>query len=256
MEWWTDILLNGTVRFLLEFLSRERVAESLNRVAERVLAGRSVVPAHSHEFDVMAQVAGVVHDWVTDPLTTTGDPLQPTKSLWLNDGTPTLTELVERRFPKEDVPEIIRRMQEEVHVVKRHPDGSFRLTRAASLVLVGPNVTSAAQRFATIVTRLFWSGLTNLRSGGDETFTNLERTSHIKHLPVKYIPTYLRLAKELGQALLESINSYLEDHDDPTSIDPTVEAGMHIYTYYGSPTLADSGTMSHQASTEDKPLSQ
>jgi len=148
-------------------------------------------------------------------------------------GRPTLGELIGKQFPTEKVPMIIQWM-ENAHVITRQSDGSFSLTHDANVVLIEPNINLSVERFATHVTRLLRSGLTNLRSN-DESMRNLERSSHVRHLPVKYVPAFLALAKELGQAFLDSIDGYLESRADDNSGEPTVAAGLHIYTYYGSP---------------------
>jgi hypothetical protein len=238
-EVWTDILLNGTVSFLLELdQERGRVGASLHRLADRVVAGDPIRPVRSTDVEVMTKVCCVVADWIRSPLTTTGDAARP-KALSLTNGDPSLSQLLEKQFTKKDIPKAVKWM-ERAKVVKRLTSGKFVLTRNANLVMIDPSITLAVERFATHATRLLWSGLANFRST-DTRMRNLERSAHITNLPVKFIPVFLELAKQLGQEFLDGIDAYLEDHADANSADATVEAGMHIYTYYGSPTTGDLG---------------
>lgn len=233
-EPWTDILLNATVAFMLEFAPRADVAKALQDLANRVSAGDTIRPVRSTDVDTMAKVTRLVYDWVHDPSTTAGDPAKP-KPLWLTHGTPTLAELISKHLPDDSVEAGLRWM-EWANVITLCPDGSYVLTRQMNLVLVGPDISLAVERFATNVTRLFWSGLRNLKSAANQSARNLDREARVTHLPERYAPAFLAFAKESAQAFLSVIDNYLESHDDPSTSEPTLEAGMHVYTWLGSPT--------------------
>ena len=244
-EPWTDILLNATVAFMLEFAQREAVAKALHDLGKRVLAGDTIRPVRSTDVDIMAKVTRLVYDWVHDPSTTAGDPAKP-KPLWLIDGTPTLTDLIRRHLPDESVESVLRWMQW-AKVITHCSDGSYILTRQTNLVLVGPDITLAVDRFATNVTRLFWSGLRNLKSAADQSSRNLDREARVTHLPARYAPAFLAFAKDNAQVLLSIIDNYLESRDDPATSEATLEAGMHVYTWLGSPTTCPETTGTHES---------
>jgi hypothetical protein len=228
-----NALLAETTTFLLAAgLSRARLAAQLRKQARRVAGGHRLQRSRAakvinESYEDLVEVAGVVHDWhrqhrYTDR--TSGVPL-PLRAA-------ALRRLIGQRFPRAKVGSALRWMQANGVVTPRR-DGFFVPAMGRQVVLKGWRM-SAMERTAALVPQYLRVALRNTRAT-DPRDRDVDRDARVFFLPQKYVRLWRAVALERTQSFLEGLDNWLEDHTQPDSSGPTVEAAVHSYSYTGEP---------------------
>lgn len=229
-------LLAETTAFLLAAgLPGKRLAAQLRKQARRVSDGHRLQRSQAakvinESYEDLVEIAGVVHDWhrqhrYTDK--TSGVPL-PLRAA-------ALRRLIGQRFPRGKVGSALRWMREN-GVVSRRKDGLFIPAMGRQVVLKGWRM-SAMERTAALVPQYLRVALRNARAT-DPRDRDVDRDARVFFLPQKYVRLWRAVALERTQSFLEGLDNWLEDHTQPDSSGPTVEAAVHSYCYTGQPRSA------------------
>lgn len=229
-------LLAETTAFLLAAgLPGKRLAAQLRKQARRVSDGHRLQRSQAakvinQSYEDLVEIAGVVHDWhrqhrYTDK--TSGVPL-PLRAA-------ALRRLIGQRFPRGKVGRALRWMREN-GVVSRRKDGLFIPAMGRQVVLKGWRM-SAMERTAALVPQYLRVALRNARAT-DPRDRDVDRDARVFFLPQKYVRLWRAVALERTQSFLEGLDNWLEDHTQPDSSGPTVEAAVHSYCYTGQPRSA------------------
>lgn len=229
-------LLAETTAFLLAAgLPGKRLAAQLRKQARRVSDGHRLQRSQAakvinQSYEDLVEIAGVVHDWhrqhrYTDK--TSGVPL-PLRAAGLR-------RLIGQRFPRGKVGRALRWMREN-GVVSRRKDGLFIPAMGRQVVLKGWRM-SAMERTAALVPQYLRVALRNARAT-DPRDRDVDRDARVFFLPQKYVRLWRAVALERTQSFLEGLDNWLEDHTQPDSSGPTVEAAVHSYCYTGQPRSA------------------
>ena len=231
-----NALLAETTAFLLAAgLPRTRLAAQLRKQAGRVAGGHRLERSQAakvikESYEDLVEIAGVVHDWhrqhrYTDKTTGLPLPLRVTG----------LRRLIGQRFPREKVGSALRWMQAN-GVVSRRSDGSFVPAMGRQVVLKGWRM-SAMERTAALVPQYLRIAMRNARAT-DPRDRDVDRDARVFFLPQKYVRLWRAVVLERTQSFLEGLDNWLEDHTQPDSSGPTVEAAVHSYSYTGEPRSA------------------
>ena len=229
-------LLAETAAFLLAAgLPGKRLAAQLRKQARRVSDGHRLQRSQAakvinESYEDLVEIASVVHDWhrqhrYTDKTSGVPLPLRPAA----------LRRLIGQRFPRGKVGSALRWMQEN-GVVSRRKDGHFIPAMGRQVVLKGWRM-SAMERTAALVPQYLRVALRNARAT-DPRDRDVDRDARVFFLPHKYVRLWRAVALERTQSFLEGIDNWLEDHTQPDSSGPTVEAAVHSYCYTGEPRSA------------------
>lgn len=219
-----DVLLSGAVQFLSNAgLPRTSIAQRLRKLADTVEVGRTVLTAHSDNYDLLVRISGVVHDWTRSPEYTGGDGEPSALPL---RGRRSLAVLVRRRFQGPAIPRILRWMTVR-GVVRRRTDGRYVLLQRA--VLVGNPDPVYLEWAATIATQHLRTALKNWKERNPNA-RQLDRVARVFDLPAKEVSNFRVFAKNRAESWLEEIDNWLEDHQTPGRR-RRVEAGIHVYGY-------------------------
>jgi hypothetical protein len=229
------LLAETTVFLLAAGLPRTRLAAQLRNQARRVADGRRLQPSQAakvikESYEDLVEIAGVVHDWhrqhrYTDKASGVPRPLRTT----------VLRRLISQRFPRGKVSSALRWMQENGVVTLRR-DHAFVPAMGRQVVLKGWRM-SAMERTAALVPQYLRTALRNARTT-DPRDRDVDRDARVFFLPQKYVRLWRAVALERTQSFLEGLDNWLEDHTQPDSSGPTVEAAVHSYCYTGEPRSA------------------
>jgi hypothetical protein len=223
-----DHLLSGAVQFLSKVgLPRTSIAGSLRTLADMVESGRSVQTAHSDEYDLLARICSVVHDWIRSPEYTDNDGEPRALSL---KGRRSLSGLIRRRLPRPPISRIVQWMTAR-GVVRRRPDGRYVLLQRA--VIVGRRDPVYLEWAATVATEHLKTAIENWNEK-DREARQLDRVARVFNLPEDEVSSFRVFAKTRAESWLEEIDNWLEDHDAPKGRRRRVEAGVHVYGYIRS----------------------
>jgi len=227
MNAWIDILLNATVKFLLNMqLPGSQVASALRSLADRIEASEPIVPLHSPQEDHLVEVAGVINDWRDDSAFTdrTGSP----RPLRLD----TLRALIQQRVPQHEVDATIDWLCDN-GTIERRDDGAYVL-RPSGIVLISHSDASYAYRISTIAAKYLATVRHNARTP-DRSQRDVEQAAHVNHFPVQLLPEYRAKVKNEVQKMNLIIDNYLEDNNAPNA-DPskTTRVTLHSFSHVGS----------------------
>jgi len=206
----------------------------LRTLADTLEAGRSVPTVHSDEYDLLAKICSVVHDWTRSPEYTdnNGEP----RALAVK-GRRSLAVLIRKRLSRPPTSRVIRWMTAR-GVVRRRADGRYVLLQRA--VLVGKRDPVYLEWAATVATEHLQTACENWQAR-DREARQLDRMARVFNLPAHEVASFRLFAKNRTQSWLEEIDNWLEDHDAPKGRRRGVEAGVHVYAYVRSPRKAPVG---------------
>src|SRR5579863_527895 len=111
-------------------------------------------------------------------------------------------------------------------IIQRNRDGLFVLKSGNRAALFSAR-EQVLSRAAVIVPEILAAALKNSRVVSSD-LREVNRTMRIRHLPRKYLPLWRQLVRERTQAFLEGLDNWLEDHNEPSSPEPTVSVGLHV----------------------------
>jgi len=227
MNAWIDILLNATVKFLLDMkLPGRQLASALRNLADRIENGEPIVPLHSPQVDHLVDVAGTINDWRDDSAFTdrTGSP----RPLRLD----MLKALIQQRVPQHDVDATVDWLCSN-GAIERRNDGSYVLP-SSGIVLVNHTDASYAYRISTIGAKY----LATVRHNAcmlDRNQRDVERGAQVNHFPKQLLPEYRAKVKNEVQKMNLIIDNYLEDNNAPNA-NPgeTTRVTLHSFSHVGS----------------------
>ncbi|MGH8264078.1 MAG: DUF6502 family protein [Steroidobacteraceae bacterium] len=228
-----DVLLAGTIEFLLEFgLTKEEIAEKLRHKAHTLAeTGEFRAQTTSSHLEMMRQVSSILHDWWRDSEYVTGD--GKPRPLPLHGPGLSLAKLIERRFPRAEVDRVIEWM-ERAGIFTRGADGRVTTAKTTNRsVIVGGRGALTTERAAMLSAQVLGTVVHNGRVD-DHADQNFDRTAHVHRLSTRHVRRFRQYVNVQGEEFLELVDNWLEDHQAVDGED-SVEAGVHAYVYVHEP---------------------
>jgi hypothetical protein len=111
-------------------------------------------------------------------------------------------------------------------IIHRNEQGLYTLGTSVRAALFSAREL-VLLRAAVVVPEILTAALKNSRVALSAN-RELNRTVRVRHLPKKYLPLWHQLIRERTQAFLEGLDNWLEDHNKPDSLEPTVSVGLHV----------------------------
>jgi hypothetical protein len=202
------------------------LVEALREHTNRLESGR-LMPKHpTPNYDLFFGVGSVVRDWCWEAPYTSPPDADP-RALRLDKGEDSLGGLIRRRIPGCNVNDVVTWMLAN-RVIVRQRDGTYVLTQRS--VVIADSELILAERFSTLAAQYLETAMNNLRLK-DRHHRNVDREARVFHLPEALVPEFREMVESQTQSFLESIDMWLESHDEPSATRGTIEAGVHSYAY-------------------------
>jgi hypothetical protein len=220
-----ELLLSETVCFLLKAgLPRTRVLKLLKENAQKV-DGRTraellrLLAVRGWYQDIAEVAANVVADWHREPRYTDhrGEPIALDEA--------STKELLKARCGRKNVVSTLASLCTN-GIIQQNKAGLYVLRRSMRAALFSAR-EAVLVRAAVVVPEILGAALRNARVPASE-LREVNRTVQVRHLPRKYLPLWRQLTRERTQAFLEGLDNWLEDHNEPRSLEPTVAVGLHV----------------------------
>jgi hypothetical protein len=219
-------LLGASLQFLSEGgYSRKQLIAELQACISRVEREVALVDLKDLDFDQFYRISEALHDWFRDPryVNAQGAPI----SIPWRGAAPSLEHLIARRFVGKGVADALNQIKL-MHFLKESRSGHLLPPSVQSLIIGGHGRLSR-ERVALRVGQLLATATHNTQAS-QASDMQFERVAHVRRLAVKHIPRFRAYVRVHGQALLELVDAWLEDHVSQRG-EPSVAAGVHLYQY-------------------------
>jgi hypothetical protein len=221
-----ELLLDETVCFLLRAgLPRKHLLKLLRqnsvrlRKRDRPKSRRQVERVRGWYQDTREVAANVVADWHRESQYSdaSGEPKPLSEAA--------VKELISARCGAKNCLKTLTSLRAN-SIIQRNERGLYVLGTSMRAALFGAREL-VLLRTAVVVPEILTAALKNSRVALSKN-RELNRTVRVRHLPKKYLPLWHQLIRERTQPFLEGLDNWLEDHNEPDSLEPTISVGLHV----------------------------